>query len=188
MLTQSKRMVIISALLLAAGQMMSMEDGSLEENQPQPRQLGFVLNAARCIKAHSATGGMKYFVEPSEFEGRDITTAIPLATALEQNLLITAVVQAQPNKDMRLHCVIGGDRFRIKIITQATMSSYFVSVEPVQAMTEMSPVECLLHVSSSSEDVQEAQVTLNDLVESESPDSEHDWDNLEALLLELQRP
>lgn len=94
-------------------------------------QLCFYLNGNREIQASSAHGNMKFYVEPKEFEGKDILEVLPLPETTRALILETINIVTKENKILDVTYDLENNNYTAEITPLCNThldTSYFVKV------------------------------------------------------------
>lgn len=122
MILSSKTQFLIltfSTLITSSGTIFGMENF-----------LGFYLNGNREIEASSAQGNMKFYIEPKDFEGKDIVEVLPLADITRALILEKFNQATKEKKVVDVDYELDNNNFTAEITPLSSQkgTSYFVKV------------------------------------------------------------
>ena len=93
-------------------------------------QLCFYLNGKRQIESSSDHGNMKFYVEPKEFEGKDILDVLPLSEITRKEILDQFNTATENNTITHANYELENTNYTAEItpLSNQTDSAYFVKV------------------------------------------------------------
>lgn len=103
-------------------------------------QLCFYLNGNRQIEAYSAHGDMEFYVEPEEFEGKDILDVLPFSNITREAILKKFNTATEENKIVDTAYDLENTNYTAEItpLSNQVDNSYFVKIW--ETLTANSPV------------------------------------------------
>jgi hypothetical protein len=119
MILSSKTQFLILTLITSSGTIFGMEN-----------YLCFYLNGNREIEASSAQGNMRFYIEPKDFEGKDIVEVLPLADITRMLILKKFNQATKEKKSVDVDYELENNNFTAEITPLSSQkgNSYFVKV------------------------------------------------------------